>query len=1111
MTLAELLQSKFRADIRFRGVAYVKAERVSITRVMENHVFGVVRDGSEFQTQLTRDGEELRMHCNCASESQPNLACKHLWATILSVDEGRLLTATPRPGHIPPFLTESPPVALNDIDEDLDLDDDLLPPRVRQTTTRQPAAEPQTSPPTPLNPWEAKLHKLRQQMDTQESSTNQPTRERDIFYEIDIEHSDAARQLVIQTSQRQRRANGQWGKLKPLKLRPGKPESIDRSDDRRILAYLSGGTPERTNWYAQQTETQAAVYRYRVPFELCELILPLICETGRLRYLNTSESQPEILQWDDLPPWEFTLRVSLDEQQNHWTLDNELVRDDQTLDITDCQLLVPGGLVFAHGRVARVRDFGAFEWTSLGTASDAVVIPAGEENQLIDQLLDMPCLPRLVLPEQLQLEEIECEPHPHLVISAPKSQRWNLERLQGQVQLEYMETMISASSDQWAVVQRDAGRCVLRNRPFESQAWSQLQECGFRRLLDQRRGGHDVEIPARDLGRAVRQLINQGWQVRADGKRVRQAGGFQFRVQTGIDWFELHADIDYDGTSVAFPELLSALSRGDTTVRLDDGSLGIVPEEWMQQFGLLAGLGNMEDDHLRFGTHQATLLDALLQADTTTTYDDRFLELRTQMLSFDGIQPSEKPNGFQGELRTYQQEGLGWLQFLSEFQFGGCLADDMGLGKTVQLLAVLQDHYLDCDNSGLERLPSLIVVPKSLIFNWRRECEKFTPKLSILEYTGLDREILRRQFSDHHIIISTYGTVRRDIMELKETQFEYLVLDEAQTIKNASSQIAKASRLLRANHRVALSGTPIENHLGDLWSIFEFLNPGMLGRSSAFRQFASDTQDKSAQQALARGLKPFILRRTKQQVASELPEKLEETIFCDLGEEQAKLYDEMRQHYRQSLLGLVESQGLRKSKMHVLEALLRLRQAACHPGLLDKSLIDANSAKLEFLCPRLTELIAEGHKALVFSQFTSMLAIVRSHLDAQHVEYEYLDGQTRDREARVEHFQSDDSCGVFLISLKAGGLGLNLTAADYVFLLDPWWNPAVETQAIDRAHRVGQTRAVFAYRLICRNTVEEKIAEMQRSKRTLADAILEADSGSILKNLSTTDLELLLS
>jgi SNF2 family DNA or RNA helicase len=481
------------------------------------------------------------------------------------------------------------------------------------------------------------------------------------------------------------------------------------------------------------------------------------------------------------------------------------------------------------------------------------------------------------------------------------------------------------------------------------------------------------------------------------------------------------------------------------------------------------------------------------------------------MQSFEGIQPSPKPEGFHGELRAYQQEGLGWLQFLSEFQFGGCLADDMGLGKTVQLLAVLQDHYLRLKNSKQPPVPSLIVVPKSLIFNWRRECEKFTPELSILEYVGLDRRVLRKQFDKHHIIISTYGTVRRDILELKDTPFDYLVLDEAQTIKNSSSQIAKASRLLKANHRVALSGTPIENHLGDLWSIFDFLNPGMLGRSSAFRQFAADSQDKTAQQSLARGLRPFILRRTKQQVASELPEKLEETIFCDLGERQSKLYEEMRQHYRQSLLGLVESQGLRKSKMHVLEALLRLRQAACHPGLLDETQKEAPSAKLDFLCPRLAELVSEGHKALVFSQFTSMLSIVRSHLDADGINYEYLDGQTRDREARVEHFQSDAECGVFLISLKAGGLGLNLTAADYVFLLDPWWNPAVETQAIDRAHRVGQTRAVFAYRLICRNTVEEKIAAMQRNKRTLADAILEADSGSILQNLSSEDLEVLLS
>jgi SNF2 family DNA or RNA helicase len=309
---------------------------------------------------------------------------------------------------------------------------------------------------------------------------------------------------------------------------------------------------------------------------------------------------------------------------------------------------------------------------------------------------------------------------------------------------------------------------------------------------------------------------------------------------------------------------------------------------------------------------------------------------------------------------------------------------------------------------------------------------------------------------------------------------------------------------------MALSGTPIENHLGDLCSIFEFLNPGMLGRNSTFRIHAADPTDKETRRILAEGLRPLILRRTKQSVASELPEKLEQTIHCEMGPEQERLYNELRDHYRDSLLGMIDEQGIAKTRMHVLEALLRLRQAACHPALLHKGNPEDSSAKLDALCPQLQELLDEGHKTLVFSQFTSMLAIVRQHLDKQGIVYEYLDGQTRDRKERVERFQTDPECGVFLISLKAGGLGLNLTAADYVFILDPWWNPAVETQAIDRAHRVGQTRPVFAYRLICKNTVEEKIAELQQVKRELADAILEQD-GSLLQNLTAEDLQQLLS
>jgi SNF2 family DNA or RNA helicase len=331
-------------------------------------------------------------------------------------------------------------------------------------------------------------------------------------------------------------------------------------------------------------------------------------------------------------------------------------------------------------------------------------------------------------------------------------------------------------------------------------------------------------------------------------------------------------------------------------------------------------------------------------------------------------------------------------------------------------------------------------------------------------------------------------------------------------VKNASTASAKAVRLLRGAHRLALSGTPVENHLGELWSLFEFLNPGMLGEAKVLKMAGGLGRNPSpeARQLLAQALRPFILRRTKQQVARELPAKTEQTIFCELEGPQRKHYDELRAHYRETLLNRVETQGLAKSKMHVLEALLRLRQAACHPGLIDPKQVDQPSAKLETLMDQLDELRQEGHKALVFSQFTSFLAIVRKRLDEAGIRYEYLDGSTRDRQARVESFQNDPEIPLFLISLKAGGLGLNLTAAEYVFLLDPWWNPAVEAQAVDRAHRIGQTKAVFAYRLIAKDTVEEKVLELQKTKRELADAILGEDN-SLIRDLKREDLELLLS
>ena len=1119
MSLSRVLESRFRGDIRFRGAAYIQNERVEITHVTPDHVYGVVRDREDFQTQLSRSESQIVTFCTCAKPGQTEITCKHVWATILQVEAEGYMNGGVRPGFFPPFAAEED---LEGDDLDAEIFEDLLNTDVFVPPAATKREKPKPAPATVLRTWERRLKELRDQLD-EGDLTSAGTRERELCYELDVDASREAGLIVVDVSQRQRRANGSWGKLKPLKLKPGKLDEIEREEDRRILSLMGGGVVDRTNWFGNQTEFQTAVYRYRLPAELGEEILPALCETGRFTILDRDESRPKPLKWDDGPPWTLNMAVVKDEAEEQWSLVGRLSREDvdpaddeasgtsrvaanTVSDVRDAELIVPGGFVLRGHSIAHLEDFGAYDWIQLLQSDNPVQVPDGDEADFVDQLLDMPATPRLELPEELRLEEITPELQPLLTVTAPKG-RWRHERLRAEVSFDYGGTVVRASSRRLAIVQRGEGRCIVRDRKQELQFWRALEHRGFRRLLDRRRGSHDVEIPVRELGPAVRQLINEDWNVQADGHQVRQAGDVEFRVNTSIDWFELHATVDFEGQTLALPELLAALSRGETTIRLGDGSLGILPEEWLDQYGLLNGLGTPEGEHLRFSTTQAGLLDALLAGQQNVDYDEQFLALRDRIRSFDGVDTIEEPEHFVGELRGYQRDGLGWLKFLQSFGFGGCLADDMGLGKTVQLLALLQERQA---HEADERRPSLIIVPKSLMFNWKEEAERFTPNLRVLEYTGIERAQLRDDFHRYHIILTTYGTVRRDILQLKDTKFDYVVLDEAQTIKNAGSQIARASRLLVANHRIALSGTPIENHLGDLWSIFEFLNPGMLGRSSLFRVYAASSQDEESRKLLGHGLSPFILRRTKQQVANDLPEKVEQTIHCRMGKQQRQLYEEMRDHYRNSLLGLVQDQGLAKTRMHVLEALLRLRQAACHPGLLDDERIGESSAKLDVLCSQIEELAEEGHKALVFSQFTSLLAIVRKHLDDRGIVYEYLDGQTRARKQHVDRFQEDPDCPVFLISLKAGGLGLNLTAAEYVFLLDPWWNPAVEAQAIDRAHRVGQTRRVFAYRLICEDTVEEKIAELQKQKKDLADAIL-SENNSGLKNLTIDDLDMLLS
>ena len=739
---------------------------------------------------------------------------------------------------------------------------------------------------------------------------------------------------------------------------------------------------------------------------------------------------------------------------------------------------------------------------------------------------------------------------PSLVVkAAPEKRSYNYgwdnsgnNRLPAAVTFDYGDTPLGRVGDAdpvQPVVDTPGRRVFVRDAQKEAEAIARLYALGARMAFDYKSRQEQWGIAASKMPKLVATLVKDGWKVEAEGKLYRQPGEFKIEVTSGIDWFELHGKVRFGDQTVSLPKLLAALRRGEQMITLDDGTLGMLPDDWLKKYGALAGMGDDKGDHIQYRKSQVGVLDALLAARPEATWDAAFEQTRQTLRRFEGVTPEEPHPDFRGELRPYQKHALGWMRFLREFSFGGCLADDMGLGKTVQVLAMLVERHArrvgtahrlagkagsrkkkgqdappvdDATSPASASAPTLIVVPRSLVFNWTQEAARFAPQLKILDHSHAARTKGVEHLSDYDIVLTTYGTLRNDITYLKDVEFDYAILDEAHAIKNAASESAKAARLLNARHRLALSGTPVQNHLGELWSLFDFLNPGMLGGASVFTKTGTATHalDEDARAILSRAVRPFVLRRTKEQVAKDLPAKLEQTIFCELDKDQRKHYDELKEFYRQNLLARIEKEGIAKAKIQILEALLRLRQAACHPALIDKTRIDEPSAKLDTLMDRLEEIADEGHKALVFSQFTSFLAIVKKRLDQRKVKYEYLDGKTRDRQARVDAFQSDDKTKLFLISLKAGGVGLNLTAADYVFLLDPWWNPAVEAQAIDRTHRIGQTRQVFACRLIAKGTVEEKVLELQQSKRALADAIIGEDN-SLIGGLKREDLELLLS
>jgi len=585
----------------------------------------------------------------------------------------------------------------------------------------------------------------------------------------------------------------------------------------------------------------------------------------------------------------------------------------------------------------------------------------------------------------------------------------------------------------------------------------------------------------------------------------------KIHISSNTDWFDARVDIVFGDQKVTIADVKKALANRQQFVQLNDGTLGILPEEWIKKYSLLFRVGEGKQNQLRLSKYHMSVIDELYDNRSEEELVIKLEEKYETLRSFNKIAEIPVPEHLKNTLRPYQEHGFYWLNYLQDIGWGGILADDMGLGKTVQTLSYMH-YYLKKHG----KLNALVVCPTTLMFNWENEIKKFTPEIRYLIHHGGERTRDKNNFLNTNIVITTYGTLRSDIKMMVDVHFDYVILDESQAIKNPASKVTKAACLLNTRNRLCLSGTPLQNNTFDIFAQMNFLNPGMLGSIEFFRQEFSIPIDKFGEpdrkDHLRKLLYPFILRRTKEQVAKDLPEKVETILFCEMDDEQRNIYDAYRNDFRDKILGTIEQQGIQRSQLTILQGLMKLRQICDSPAILnEQEKFPNHSIKLEEIGRELTENMS-NHKALIFSQFLGMLALIRAKLTELGVDYEYFDGSTTavDREKAIQRFQNDENCRVFLISLKAGGVGLNLTAADYVYIVDPWWNPAVEQQAIDRTHRIGQTKNIFAYRMICKDTIEDKILQLQERKRILARDLITDDEGFV-KSLTRADVEYLFS
>jgi non-specific serine/threonine protein kinase len=729
-----------------------------------------------------------------------------------------------------------------------------------------------------------------------------------------------------------------------------------------------------------------------------------------------------------------------------------------------------------------------------------------ELNDFLEQYyLKLSNILKVALPDEYEPEEINVKATPRLFL------RDHLNSFNIELRFLYAREEVSEKDVEDIVSRDENGKMVRIKRDRESEKEY------LRFLMDNGTMERDgFLVPAVDpylwLSDAANELVAHGYEIfgKSDLLNNRlnpEKPSLRLEISSGIDWFDLKGELSFGENTVPLNDLMNTINKHERFIRLSDGTRGVIPAKWLEKLsGTIGFLKRDKKGNAKATASQIAIVESILDISKKYTMDEKYRQIKKKFSRFKSINSAPLPGNMKGTLRPYQKAGYDWLHFLKDFSFGGCLADEMGLGKTVQVLALL----LSEKENGNET-PSLVVVPRSLMFNWENEIKKFTPSISAYIHHGTGRSKTGGRIWGYNrdLIITTYATLRKDADIFGRKTFHYIVLDESQQIKNPLSKTARAIYGMNARYRLAMTGTPIENNSMDLWSQFAFLNPGLLGNIDYFKDtFVKSIErdgDAAKTSSLRNTIYPFLLMRKKDMVAKDLPEKQITVSYCGMSSKQRTVYESHRSRIRREIDTAIREEGIGKSRFKILQGLTKLRQICNHPRLIDESYM-GGSGKLDMLKERMEEVISEGHKVLIFSSFVKMLHIVRAEFERKNIPFSYLDGRTRKRKEAVERFQNDPAVSAFLISLKAGGLGLNLTEADYVFIVDPWWNPAAEMQAIDRTHRIGQTKSVFVYKAITKDSVEEKILKLQESKVELVKNVIAVDKG-IFKKLGRDDIE----